>query len=84
VGERTSLAFEPRVAVLAGVEGLDLIRRCIVDLPRVLAPGGAALFECDPPQSAAVAALLASRVGAAPRVLRDLGGAERVVAVHRN
>jgi release factor glutamine methyltransferase len=84
VGERTSLAFEPRVAVLAGVEGLDLIRRCIVDLPRVLAPGGAAFFECDPPQSAAVAALLASRVGAAPRVLRDLGGAERVVAVHRN
>src|SRR5712692_2422531 len=44
-GERSSLAFEPRVAVVAGGDGLDVIRRAIAQLPRVLAPGGAAFFE---------------------------------------
>ena len=78
VGERTSLAFEPRVAVTAGRDGLGLVRRCIEDLPRVLAPGGAAYFECDPPQADTVAALLGARIGAA-RTIPDLSGAPRVV-----
>jgi release factor glutamine methyltransferase len=78
-GERTSLAFEPRGAVVAGADGLALIRRAVADLPRVLAPGGVALFECDPPQATPIAALLRDR-GLAVRVVRDLAGAERVVA----
>lgn len=77
VGDRTSLAFEPRVATIAGADGLVLIRRAIADLPRVLAPGGAAFFECDPPQVDALRALL----GPDTEVIRDLGGAERVVAL---
>jgi release factor glutamine methyltransferase len=82
VGERTSLAFEPRVAVVAGADGLDLIRRCVADLPRVLAPDGAALLECDPPQVGAVADMLA-RSGLRTRTIRDLAGADRVVAAGR-
>ncbi|MEP6694015.1 MAG: peptide chain release factor N(5)-glutamine methyltransferase [Chloroflexota bacterium] len=82
VGERSSLAFEPRAAVVAGRDGLDVIRRCIADLPRVLAPGGAALFECDPPQVAAVTGML-ERAGLRTRVLRDLAGAERVIVAER-
>ena len=78
-GERTSLAFEPNVAVVAGADGLDLVRRCIADLPRVLAPGGAAFFECDPPQAAVIASLLEER-GMRTRIARDLAGNERVVA----
>lgn len=78
-GERTSLAFEPRGAVVAGIDGLALIRRAVADLPRVLAPGGTALFECDPPQAAPIAELF-GEVGLAVRVVRDLAGAERVVA----
>ena len=77
-GERTSLAFEPRVAVVAGADGLDLIRRCASDLPRVLAPGGAVFFECDPPQAAAICALLED-VWLDVRIVRDLAGIERVV-----
>lgn len=80
--ERTSLAFEPSLAVVSGADGLDLIRRCVADLPRVLVPGGAAFFECDPPQSAAIASLL-ERAGMATRIVRDLGGNERVVAATR-
>jgi release factor glutamine methyltransferase len=78
VGERTSLAFEPRVAVVAGPDGLDVIRRCVADLPRVLAPGAAALFECDPPQAGAVLGLLESH-GLGGAVRHDLSGNERVV-----
>ena len=79
VGDRTSLAFEPAVAVVAGADGLALIRRCVADLSRVLAPGGAAFFECDPPQARAVAALWAGP----SRVIRDGAGAERVVMLER-
>ncbi|HET8569188.1 MAG TPA: peptide chain release factor N(5)-glutamine methyltransferase [Candidatus Limnocylindria bacterium] len=75
VGERASLAFEPRVAVLAGPDGLALIRRAIADLPRVLVPGGEAFFECDPPQARALAAEHGGRT------IRDLAGNERVVAI---
>lgn len=83
VGERMSLRFEPRAAVLAGPDGLDVIRRCIPQVPRVLAPGGAAFFECDPPQSAEVAALLERALGGPVRIHRDLAGAERVVEAAR-
>jgi release factor glutamine methyltransferase len=78
VGARTSLAFEPRAAVVAGADGLDLVRRCVSDLPRVLAPGGAAFFECDPPQAAAIAALIEAQ-GMRTDVLRDLTDAQRIV-----
>jgi release factor glutamine methyltransferase len=78
VGERSSLAFEPWEAVVAGPDGLGIIQRCIADLPRVLAPDGAALFECDPPQIAAVIGLLES-IGLRSEVRRDLTGSERVV-----
>ncbi len=81
VGERSSLAFEPRVAVVAGLDGLGVIERCVSDLPRVLSPGGAAFFECDPPQVAAIIAML-ERIGLRPRTERDLSGADRVVAAY--
>ena len=82
VGERSSLAFEPRTAVVAGTDGLDLIGRCVADVPRVLAPSGAVFFECDPPQVAAVSEALA-RWGLRTRTLQDLAGLDRVVAAER-
>ena len=82
VGERSSLAFEPRAAVVAGTDGLDVIRRCIADLPRVLAPGGIAFFECDPPQARVVTEMLHA-AGIPSQVVRDLSGAERVVVGER-
>jgi release factor glutamine methyltransferase len=76
-GERTAFAFEPRVATVAGPDGLALLRHAIADLPRVLAPDGAAFFECDPPQVAPIAALL--RTQGAVDTLKDLAGLDRVV-----
>lgn len=79
--DRTSLAFEPRVATVAGPDGLALVRRTIADLPRVLADDGAAFFECDPPQVPAIVALL-SPLGATD-VMADLAGLDRVVRMRR-
>ena len=79
--ERTSLAFEPRVATVAGPDGLALVRHAIADLPRVLALTGAAFFECDPPQAAPIAALLAP-LGTVD-VQKDLAGLDRVVRLRR-
>ncbi|MDE3113166.1 MAG: peptide chain release factor N(5)-glutamine methyltransferase [Chloroflexota bacterium] len=81
--ERTSLAFEPREAVVAGPDGLDVIRRCLAQLPGKLAAGGAIFLECDPPQAEAVAALARGAVGGAVRVVPDLSGAPRVVVGER-
>lgn len=75
VDQRSSLAFEPQGAVLAGPDGLTLIRRAVADLPRVLAPGGVAYFECDPPQARALAAEYGGEI------LRDLAGHERVLVL---
>src|SRR6266550_3194466 len=83
VGARTSLAFEPRVAVTAGKDGLELIWRAATDLPRVLAAHGTALFEIDPHQADQVSHLLQYAVGGATRVISDLAGDQRVVAVTR-
>jgi release factor glutamine methyltransferase len=79
VGQRTSLAYEPRIAVVAGSDGLDVIRRAVSDVQRVLAPGGASFLECDPPQASAICALMEA-AGLRTRVVRDLAGAQRVVA----
>ena len=80
-GDRASLAHEPRLSTFAGPDGLALIRRVIADLPRVLAPDGAAFFECDPPQMRAVRELLAP-LGAVD-VLTDLAGLPRVARLRR-
>jgi release factor glutamine methyltransferase len=83
VGERTSLAFEPRLAVTAGKDGLELIWRAASDLQRVLTPHGSAFFEIDPPFAEQVAHLLQYSLGGETRVINDLAGEPRVVGVTR-
>lgn len=81
--ERASLAFEPAIALYAGADGLGLVRRAIADLPRVLAPRGAAFFEIDPPEADEVAALLRATVGGTVWIVPDLAGDARVVVAER-
>lgn len=74
---------EPREALFAGADGLDDYRRIIPDLPRLLAPGGAAVLEIGASQRAAVA-VLAEAVGFAVASRRDLGGRDRALILSRN
>lgn len=78
------LAAEPRLALDGGPEGLDLIRRLIADLPRVLTPGGAVALELDPAQAETVAGLLRDiEPGATVVILHDLAGLARIVTMER-
>jgi release factor glutamine methyltransferase len=64
--------YEPRIALLAGPDGLDAIRAAVADHG---ATGTAVALEHAPAQAAAVRSLLAHA-----RTLRDLAGRERVTA----
>lgn len=83
MGGNLDLRHEPALALDGGEDGLDLVRRVIADLPRVLAPAGAVGFEIDPSQASEVAVLLSCQL---PRhtvtTVRDLAGdARHIVAL---
>lgn len=72
--------FEPTLALAAGAEGLDVIRRLVADAPAALAPGGVLALEVMAGMAPAVRRLLAERGFEAIEVARDYGGHERVVS----
>lgn len=78
IAENIDLSHEPYLALNGGADGLDLIRKVVDDLPRVLVQRGAVGFEIDPSQSAEVQRLLQN---ALPdyhvEIVFDLAGDER-------
>jgi release factor glutamine methyltransferase len=70
-------AFEPRLALDGGSDGLDAYRRIVADLPRLLAPGGTAVVELGVDQADQVA-LMAQSGGFAASFRTDLAGVRRV------
>lgn len=78
------LAAEPALALVAGDDGLALIRQLIEDLPRLLAPGGAVGLEIDPSQADEVAGQLSRVLPDAEITVRpDLAGHARHVTAER-
>lgn len=78
--QRDVAAYEPRLALDGGADGLDLIRRLLPQAAERLARPGLLLLEIDPRQAPTAAALaLAALPGASVAVLRDYSGRERVV-----
>lgn len=73
---------EPAGALFAGADGLDDYRRIIPDLPRLLAPGGAAILEIGATQHILVAQL-ATNAGFAVDCRQDLGGRDRALVLTR-
>ncbi|MBE1528666.1 release factor glutamine methyltransferase [Sphingopyxis sp. OAS728] len=73
---------EPPGALFAGADGLDDYRRIIPDLPRLLAPGGAAILEIGATQHMLVRQL-AEAAGFAVACTRDLGGRDRALKLTR-
>lgn len=71
---------EPTRALFAGTDGLDLIRRIAVELPRRLNPGGAAWIECDSAHAAAARALFAAQ-GLKAELRTDQYSAPRLIVV---
>lgn len=76
------LGAEPRVALDGGPDGLDLVRRLVADLPRVVRDHGYAGFELDPDQGDSVVRMLArQRPAAVVRKIFDLAGHSRHVVL---
>ena len=76
-------AFEPRSALLAGADGLDVIRRIIAGARAHLVSGGQLLIEIGAGQSEAVLALANAGGFQAPRVEPDLAGIPRLLVAQR-
>ena len=73
-----ALAHEPRLALVSGSDGLDCLRRLIVQAPARLESRGWLLLEHGYDQGAAVRALLAQAGFTEIATRRDYGGHERV------
>lgn len=69
---------EPASALFAGEDGLADYRRILPDLPRLLAPGGAAILEIGAAQLTSVKSL-AEEAGFAVQCRKDLAGRDRAV-----
>jgi release factor glutamine methyltransferase len=74
--------YEPRPALDGGADGLELIRRFLLEAPGRLAPGGLALLEIEAGQGEAAAALARQAFPTAEvAVLKDMAGHDRVLAI---
>ena len=76
--------FEPHVALFAGPDGLDIIRRVIAGAADRLAARGHLLLEVGYDQASAVAALFRGSGWSEVLRYRDMGGHERVLHATRS
>ena len=72
--------YEPAVALAGGKDGLDVIRRLIVDAPDKLRNGGAVLLEIAPSQTEVLASWATGLDSwSSVDVIRDCGGVARIL-----
>lgn len=72
---------DPQAALDGGEDGLDLVRRLVADLPRILRICGGAILEIGDGQAEAVAAVAENAGLAVARWIRDVGGVKRIVVL---
>lgn len=71
--------FEPRPALSGGPDGLEIIRRIVLDAPKFLKPGGSLLMEIGFDQSERVRGLFEPAIWATIDFLPDLQGIPRII-----
>jgi release factor glutamine methyltransferase len=76
--------FEPRIAVFAGEQGLDVIGRLVEQAHQVLKPGGWLAMEIGYSMRDAVLNVLTPTMWVDIRVVPDLQGIPRVVAARKS
>ena len=71
---------EPEIALFAGSDGLDVIRRLIAEAPKYLAPTGKLILEIGATQANTIRTLLeAESAYATYKLFKDYAGKERIV-----
>lgn len=79
--ERGILEYEPREALVAGGDGLDLYRRLLPQAFDLLAPGGYIIYEIGAGQGPAALRLMERF--AEVELLLDLGGRDRIIKARK-
>ncbi len=74
--------WEPAVALFAGADGLDDLRRLILGAPAHLADGGWLVLEIGADQGRSVRSLLDSAGYRSVEIRRDLAGHDRIAVAH--
>lgn len=77
-GCQRELTFEPVLALYGGEDGLDFYRRLAAEWGKHVRPGGLLLLEIGHTQGAAVRGLFPGA-----RIVKDMGGLDRVACVER-
>ena len=75
------VGFDPASALDGGADGLDLIRRLVEDLGRLLRPCGGAVLEIGEDQAESVEDIGAAAGLGVARRIKDPGGCDRVVVL---
>ena len=73
--------FEPRLALDGGVDGLDLIRRLLGQIPDVCRPGATVLLEIGADQGAALIKLARDILAVECEILPDYAGLDRIARI---
>ena len=76
--------YEPLVALSAGVDGLDILRKIVAGAPAHLARGGELIVEMGVGQAATVAKLVEEAGLRVVTVINDFAGHPRVVRARRS
>ncbi len=78
-----SIHREPPTALLAGVDGLQIVGRLLYQARKILHPNGFMLIEIGAQQGNAASAIAeAAFPNASIQILRDLAGLDRVIRIH--
>ncbi len=77
------LKHEPRVALVAGPTGTEVVRSLVAQAWRCLRPGGTLICEISPMIHQAVLELLDPQRWTPPQTVKDLAGLPRVVVASR-
>ena len=76
--------YEPKLALHAGQEGLDVYRRLIAEAHAYLNPDGYMLVEIGYGQKEAVVDIFTAHDFCIKNIIKDYAGIERVVIAQRN
>ena len=74
---------DPVAALDGGPDGLELVRRLLTDVPRLLRPCGGVVLEIGEEQADEVAQIAAGCGLAMARRVQDLAGCDRVIVLQR-
>lgn len=76
--------YEPNLALNGGREGMELIKRLIINLDGLVLPGGVILLEIDYSQSGAVSCLVNQYISKSLiTIIKDLAGLPRIVKIEK-